>query len=279
MLSRLLDILSPRADGEDVFIGDNMHPQGQRVYGGQVLAQAVRAALNTVDAQREIHSQHAYFLRPGDVSEPIRYEVERARDGGSFSSRRVVALQKGKPILVSSMSFQEASEGGSYQPDMPQVPPPEQLVSDRELHRQAGTVDEGFMITTGEDLEFRLVEPVDYKNPRPRDPALQMWIRTTAPVPDDPRLHLALLAYMSDAYLIDACLLAHGWSYENTYLQIASLDHALWFHGDLRADQWLLHTVEAEQVGGGRGLARGSFYTREGCLVATVMQQGVMRRR
>jgi acyl-CoA thioesterase-2 len=279
MLERLLEVLNPRQESEDVFIGENMHPGGMRVYGGQVLAQAVRAALNTVEEGREIHSQHAYFLRPGDVGEPIRYEVERARDGGSFSSRRVVALQYGKPILVSSMSFQEPSRGDSYQPQMPQVPPPEELVSDREFHQKAGTLDEAFMITTGEDLEFRLVEPVDYHNPTPREPSLQMWITTTGPLSDDQHLHRAMLAYISDAYLIDACLLPGGYVYGESGLQIASLDHALWFHEDFRADKWLLHTLEAEQVGGGRGLARGSFYTRDGRLAATVMQQGVMRLR
>jgi acyl-CoA thioesterase-2 len=255
-----------------------MHPQApHRVYGGQVLAQAVSAAVATVEDDRAIHSQHAYFLRPGKPSEPITFEVERARDGLSFSSRRVVALQGGKPILVSSMSFQQASTGDDYQPDMPPVPPPEALPSERQLSLEAGNLDESFMITTGEDLDIRVVEPVDWDNPVPREPVLQAWMKTTGPVPEQRGVHQALLTYLSDAFLIDVCLIAHGRHFVNSNLQVASLDHALWFHEDFRADDWLLHTVEAERIGGGRGLARGSFYTREGRLVATTMQQGVMR--
>lgn len=278
MLDQLLHVMTPKALGQDRFRGDNMHPEApHRVYGGQVLAQAVSVAVATVPADRDIHSQHAYFLRPGDPTRPIDYEVERARDGRSFSSRRVVALQGGKPILVSSMSFQQASTGDDYQPDMPRVPPPEALPSERQLSLEAGDLDESFMITTGEDLDIRVVEPVDWDNPVPREPVLQAWMKTTGPVPDVRGLHQALLAYLSDAFLIDVCLIAHGRHFVNSNLQVASLDHALWFHEDFRADDWLLHTVEAERIGGGRGLARGSFYTREGRLVATTMQQGVMR--
>jgi acyl-CoA thioesterase-2 len=278
MLDQLLHVITPQALGQDRFIGDNMHPQApHRVYGGQVLAQAVSAAVATVEDDRAIHSQHAYFLRPGKPSEPITFEVERARDGLSFSSRRVVALQGGKPILVSSMSFQQASTGDDYQPDMPHVPPPEALPSERQLSLEAGNLDESFMITTGEDLDIRVVEPVDWDNPVPREPVLQAWMKTTGPVPEQRGVHQALLTYLSDAFLIDVCLIAHGRHFVNSNLQVASLDHALWFHEDFRADDWLLHTVEAERIGGGRGLARGSFYTREGRLVATTMQQGVMR--
>ena len=278
MLDQLLHILTPKALGQDRFRGDNMHPDApHRVYGGQVLAQAVSVAVSTVPPDRDIHSQHAYFLRPGDPTRSIDYEVERARDGRSFSSRRVVALQGGKPILVSSMSFQQASTGDDYQPDMPRVPPPEALPSERQLSLEAGNLDESFMITTGEDLDIRVVEPVDWDNPVPREPVLQAWMKTTGPVPDTRGLHQALLTYLSDAFLIDVCLIAHGRHFVNSNLQVASLDHALWFHEGFRADEWLLHTVEAERIGGGRGLARGSFYTREGRLVATTMQQGVMR--
>jgi acyl-CoA thioesterase-2 len=277
MLDRLIEVLSLQPDGEDRFVGSNMHPEGFRVYGGQALGQAVSAAAATVDAGRTFHSQHAYFLRQGDVKEPIAYEVERARDGASFSSRRVVASQRGKPILVSSMSFQAPSRGDDYQPDMPAVPLPESLPNERQLSLEAGNLDESFMITTGEDLDIRVVEPLDYENPAPREPRLQVWMKTSGPLPDDSNLHQAVLAYLSDAYLIDACLMPHGRRYDEPGLQVASLDHALWIHGDFRADDWLLHTLEAEQVGGGRGLARGSFYTRDGRLIATAMQQGLMR--
>ncbi len=277
MLAQLLDVLSPRSLGQDRFTAGNMHPAAFRIYGGQVLAQCVSAAVATVAAQRVLHSQHAYFLRPGDPAKEIVFEVERAREGLSFSSRRVVALQGGKPILVSSLSFQMASTGDDYQPDMPQVPPPESLPSERQLSLEAGKLDESFMITTGEDLDIRVVEPVDWDHPVPRDPRLQAWMKTTNAIPDERGLHQALLAYMSDALLIDACLIAHGRHFADSNFQVASLDHALWFHEDFRADDWLLHTVEAERIGGGRGLARGNFYTRAGRLVATTMQQGVMR--
>jgi acyl-CoA thioesterase-2 len=277
MLDELLKVVSPEPLGEDRFLGENMHPGAFRVYGGQVLAQCVSAAVATVDESRAVHSQHAYFLRPGNPSQPIEFEVERARDGYSFSSRRVVALQGGKPILVSSLSFQQVSKGDDYQPDMPDVPPPESLPSERELSLEAGKLDESFMITTGEDLDIRVVEPVDWDNPVPREPVLQAWMRTTGPVPDQLGLHQALLAYLSDAFLIDVCLIVHGRHFASSNFQVASLDHALWFHEDFRADDWLLHTVEAERIGGGRGLARGNFYTRDGRLVGTTMQQGVMR--
>lgn len=280
MFQKLLEVLIPRSEGGDRFIGVNMHPEGVRVYGGQVLAQALSTAAATVDPDRLVHSQHAYFLRPGAVAEPILFEVDRARDGASFSSRRVVALQHGKPIFVSSLSFQQASQGDDFQAPMPaDVPPPESLTSERELGLVAGNIDESFMITTGEDLDVRVVDPVDWDNPVPRAPRLQAWMKTVGPVPDDRALHQALLAYLSDAFLIDVCLVTHGRTFHDSRFQIASLDHALWFHEDFRADEWLLHTVEAERIGGGRGLARGSFFTRDGRLVATTMQQSVIRAR
>ena len=278
MLDNLLDIIRLQPAGQDSFKGDNMHPAAFRVYGGQVLAQAVSAAVATVeDAGREIHSQHAYFLRPGNASLEIEYQVERARDGGSFSSRRVVALQQGKPILVSSMSFQEASRGDDYQSAMPPVPPPEELSSDRQRALASGTMEEDFMITTGEDLDVRLCSPVDWGDNNPREPVLHAWVKTNGAIPDERGLHRALLAYFSDIYLIDACLRAHGRSYLDPGMQVASLDHALWFHQAFRADEWLLLSMEAERVSGGRGLARGRFFTREGQLVATTMQEGLMR--
>ncbi|MEM8561641.1 MAG: acyl-CoA thioesterase II [Pseudomonadota bacterium] len=279
MFDQLIEVVSLRPDGQDRFVGSNMHPDGFRVYGGQVLAQAISAAVSTVADNRVIHSQHAYFLRPGDVKEPIVFEVERARDGGSFSSRRVTALQKGKPILVTSMSFQQPSHGDEYQVDAPYAPPPESLPSERQLHIESGQLDESFMITTGEDLDIRVVEPIDWHNLKPRAPVLQAWMKTAAAVPEAPGLHHALLAYLSDAFLLDVCLITEGRRFDDGDWQIASLDHALWFHAPFRVDDWLLHQVETERISGGRGLARGSFYNREGVMVASTVQQGVMRLR
>ena len=278
-LNKLIDVISPQHARELSFTGGHMHPEAYRVYGGQVLAQCIGAAATTVSAGREVHSQHAYFLRPGDPSVPITLEVEAVRDGLTFSSRRVVASQRGKTILVSTLSFQDPSEGDEYQPAMPQVPPPEDLVSERELGLQAANINEEFMITTGPDLDVRVIDPIDWDNPVPREPKLQVWMKTAGPVPAAPGRHQALLAYLSDAFLIDVCLIAHGRHYEESHLQVASLDHAPWFHTDFRADEWLLHVVEASAVGGGRGLAHGSFYTREGKLVANTVQQGLMRKR
>jgi acyl-CoA thioesterase-2 len=281
MFDQLIDVLTPKSHDEDVFEAGNMHPQAQRVYGGQVLAQCISAAVATVAEDRILHSQHAYFLRPGDPAKPIMLEVERARDGFSFSSRRVVALQDGKPILVSSLSFQMASIGDDFQVEAPNVPQPEDLPSERSLGLEADTLYEDFMITTGEDLDVRVVEPIDWRNPVAREPKLQVWMKTTGRVPGDGQknrgLHQALLAYMSDAFLIDVCMIAHGHGFADSNLQVASLDHALWYHEDFRADEWLLHTVEAKRIGGGRGLAEGSFYSRDGRLIATTVQQGLIR--
>ncbi len=277
MLAKLIDVLSPRPLGDDRFEADNMHPDAFRVYGGQVLAQAIAAAVQTVDPMRRIHSQHAYFLRPGDPAKAIELEVERVRDGASFSARRVLAKQKGRPILGSSMSFQMPSRGDDYFPGMPPAPDPETLPNERQLSLEAGNLDESFMITTGEDLDIRVVEPINWAKPVAREGKLQAWMKTSDALPDDPGLHQAVLAYLSDAFLIDVCLIVHGRGFDEGDFQVASLDHALWFHDDFRADDWLLHVVEAERISGGRGLARGSFYTRDGRLVATTIQQGLMR--
>lgn len=279
MLQQLLDVLTLEDTGNDGFLGRNMHPQGFRVYGGQVLAQALAAAQYTVDSERAVHSQHAYFLREGKTDRPIQYQVERARDGGSFSSRRVVASQDNRPILVCSLSFQLPDDSFDFQEPLPGVRGPEELLSERERALASGRLNEDFMITTGEDLDVRMVVPVDWRNPEPRSGTLFSWMKTTDALADDPALHRSLLTYFSDTMLLDAGLVEHGRSYWDRELQTASLDHAIWFHADFRADQWLLHSADLERNSGGRTLIRGRFYTREGKHVATVMQQGLMRKR
>ncbi|MCR9186557.1 MAG: thioesterase family protein [Halieaceae bacterium] len=279
MLDQLLQVLTPRFVSEDVFIADNMHPRAPRVFGGQVLAQALRAAAATVPVERAVHSQHAYFLRPGDPAESIRLEVDRALDGGSLSSRRVVALQRGKPILVSSVSFQTTGASADYQRTAPEVPPPESLISERQKALETGDFDDAFPLVTGEDLDVRMITVVDWHNPRPLPPVLSAWVKTNGCLNEPDAVHASLLAYFSDTLLIDVCLAATGRSYLRDDIQLASLDHALWFHGPIRADEWLLHTVEAERVAAGRGLAHGRFYNREGVLVASASQQGLMRAR
>jgi acyl-CoA thioesterase-2 len=276
-LEHLLQTLSPEAVGDGSFIGQNTHPEGKRVFGGQVLAQVLRAGVETVPGDRVIHSQHAYFLRPGNPREPIVLEVENARDGGSFSSRRVVALQQGKPILVSSMSFQVPERGDEYEPEMPTVPGPQGLESERERELAEGNLNTDFQVVNGLDLDVRLVKPIDWSDPTPREPILHAWMKTTGPVGEGVGIHETLLAYMSDAFLIDVALITHGRNFRFG-MQCASLDHALWFHAPFRADEWLLHITEGQRIGGGRGLSRGQFFSEDGTLVATCMQESLMRR-
>ena len=275
-LDHLLATLAPRRTSESNFLARNTHPEGFRLYGGQVLAQALKAAADTVDDGRRVHSQHAYFLRPGDPSQPVQLEVENARDGRSFSSRRVVAIQNDKPILVSSLSFQVPDEGDEFQPEMPDVPGPEGLVSERDRDLANGTFNADFQITTGLDLDVRLVEPVDWVNPRPREPVLYAWMKTTGRVPVKPGVHESVLVYMSDSLLIDVALAVHGRHYSDG-MTTASLDHAMWFHAPCAVDEWLLFVTEGQRVGGARGLSRGQFYNQQGVLVATCMQEGMLR--
>ncbi len=276
-LQFLLDTLSLQRDSELQFTAQNTHPDGPRLYGGQVLAQAIRAAQLTVDPGRVVHSQHAYFLRPGDGKVPLTLDVEVARDGGSFSSRRVVASQNGRVILVSSMSFHAPEAGDEYEPEMPSVAGPESLRSQRELNIEEDFFWPEFQIVDGLDWDVRFVEPVDWHNPVPREGTLHIWLKTTGKVEDAPGMHAALLSYISDCGLVDATLLPRGRSFYKG-MQTASLDHAMWFHAPARVDDWLLYEVTAERVGGSRGLARGRFFDQHGTLVATCMQECMQRR-
>ncbi len=276
-LARLIQILSPRPlDEEQTFTADNIQTGGNRLYGGQVLGQVLAAAVATVPEDRLVHSQHAYFLRAGSTDLPVILEVEIARDGGSFSSRRVVAKQADKVILVSSLSFQKPEEGVEYYPTMPEVPAPEELISERQRDLAADEPNTDFVIVTGTDLDVRVEEPWDLRNPEPRTPPFYVWMKTTDVIGDTPGLHQALLAYMSDAYLIDACLLIHGSQYKSS-AQISSLDHAMWFHAPMRADEWLLFEMRGERVGGARGLSTSRVYNRAGVLVASCAQEGLLR--
>ena len=276
-LEHLLTTLDVERVDEDHFIGTNTHPEGPRLYGGQVLAQALRAAVLTVSEERRVHSQHAYFLRPGDPSLPVELEVERARDGGTFSSRRVVASQQGRIILVSSLSFQIPEQGDELDSELPAVAGPDGLESERERAIAEDLMSPEFQIIDGLDLDVRVLEPVDWVNPQPREGRLHAWMKTTGPVGDAPGLHESLLAYMSDAFLVDVALMPNGRGFENG-MQTASLDHALWVHMPSRVDEWLLLEADVQSVSGGRGLGRGRFYNQDGQLVATCMQESLQRR-
>ena len=251
----------------------------QRVFGGQVIGQALVAAARTVGG-RTVHSLHAYFMRPGDPAVPIIYEVDRIRDGHSFTTRRVVAIQHGAAIFTMSASFQVEETGLDHQAKMPDVPPPEDLPSETELqeaylHHAPEGVRRYWQ--RPRPLELRPVDLRHFLSRDALDPVQNVWVRTTGPLPDDPDIHRCVLAYASDMTLLDTALFAHGRMIFDPDLQAASLDHALWFHRPFRADQWLLYAEDSPSASGSRGLTRGSLFTREGVLVASVAQEGLIR--
>ncbi|MEH6549938.1 MAG: acyl-CoA thioesterase II [Pseudomonadales bacterium] len=278
-LAQLIDFLSLEKIDENLYRGVSPVSRNPRVFGGQVFAQAMRAAQDTVPAERMVHSQHAYFLRAGDPSIPIIFQVDQIRDGGSFTTRRVVALQRGKAIFNTSLSFQLIEEGLSHQDDMPLCPPPEEVEDDeiRWSIDQQKLGEHANRRPSFRPIEMRTVDPVDF-NQREKRPAEKMvWMRARGSLPDDHSLHHAVLAYTSDYYLLGTGLLAHAVSFLDPDLQPASLDHAIWFHDDFRVDEWLLYHMVCPRASHARSLNRGSFYTRDGRLVATTMQEGLLR--
>jgi acyl-CoA thioesterase-2 len=283
-LARLLVLLDLEKLEENVFRGTSPPERIQRVFGGQVLAQALVAATRTVEAERFCHSFHAYFLRPGDPKVPILYEVDRSRDGASFSVRRVVAIQHGAQIFVLAASFQKAEAGFEHQAPMPAVPPPEDLQDEQELLLSRSDLPPSFLNWIGSERPFETRSvlgrgPASDSGDRPARPALDhIWLRTRGRLPDDPALHQALLAFVSDTSLLDTALLPHGKSIFSN-VQVASLDHAMWFHRPFRADEWLLYVQDAPSASGARGFNRGAIYTRGGLLVASVAQEGLIRPR
>jgi acyl-CoA thioesterase-2 len=278
-LADVLALLDLETAGEDIFRGLSPAGRMQRVYGGQVLGQALVAATRTIEPSRICHSLHAYFLRPGDPRVPILYEVDRSRDGRSFSVRRVVALQEGKQIFILAASFQAPEQGYEHQFPMPDVPPPEALDDELEARRK----DPGLMpellrewLTRARPFETRpvIIDPPGDRPPRA--PYDNVWFRAAGPVPE--ALTQALLAYASDASLLSTSLLPHGKSIFSN-LQVASLDHAMWFHRAFRFDDWLLYAQDSPSASGARGFNRGAIYTRDGTLVASVAQEGLIRPR
>lgn len=278
---RLVDLLNVGAIGEDHFQGDSEDLGFPNVFGGQVLGQALMAASRTVE-DRLCHSLHAYFLRPGNHRMPIDYEVERVRDGGSFSVRRVTARQQDKEILTCCASFQVAESGLEHQFEMKAVPAPESLKTEQQLGELlAPRVSEAlrFLLTRDRPVEFRPLDPVDPLNPQPRAPRSQDWVRVRGPLPDDPVLHRCLLAYASDFSFLGTSLVPHGVKFWDAGLRVASLDHAIWFHRDFRMDEWLLYDKDSPSAAAGRGLNRGSFYNADGQMIASCAQEGLIRLR
>jgi len=279
-LDELLLLLELESLEVNLFRGVSPDEDRQRVFGGQVAAQALVAAGRTVDETRRVHSLHAFFLRPGDPNVPIVYEVDRIRDGRSFTTRRVVAIQHGRAIFNLAASFQIDEAGPEHCDEMPEVAEPETLPTFVERV-------EPFIERFGEDFAEWLVRerpidsrPVDlppWLDPTPRAPAQDVWIRANGELPDEPLLHACVVAYASDLTLLDTAMLPHAIAHTERAYQIASLDHAMWFHRSFRADEWLLYHQHSPSASGARGLAEGSLFRRDGVLAVTVIQEGLIR--
>lgn len=281
-IGALLSTLELQQLGPDVFLGQSPTTGWRRVFGGQVLGQALVAAQNTVAAPRQVHSLHGYFILPGDPGIPLRFEVERTRDGGSFSTRLVKVLQEGRSIFTMSASF-HASEADAYdhQIAMPDVPRPEELPSaDQEMMALLNSLPESkkcFWIAN-RPVEVRPVDMQRYHTRKSELPGQYIWMRTIEPLPADPTVHEAVLAWASDFTLLDTALMQHGKLVFDRDIQIASLDHALWFHRPFRFDDWILYAQDSPSASGSRALCRGSFFTRDGRLVASAAQEGLFRK-
>jgi acyl-CoA thioesterase II len=279
-LDDLVDLLDLEELELNIFRGRNRDIGSGRVFGGQVLAQALVAAGRTVEAGRAAHSMHGYFILPGDLAAPIVYFVDRLRDGGSFTTRSVTAIQHGQAIFHLSASFHVAEPGLEHQADMPDVPPPEELARELDLVRgMADRIPERLRTVYTQDrpIDFRPVLPLDPFRPEVREPAKHVWLRAEGRLSDRPLEHQSVLAYASDFGLLATALQPHARTVFQPTMQAATLDHALWLHRPFRMDEWLLYTMDSPAAAGSRGFTRGSLYTRDGVLVASVVQEGLIR--
>ena len=286
LVDELVRLLTVTPSDNDNVIGKPQTDGIGRVFGGQVIAQALQAAQASIDDDKVAHSLHAYFLRGGKEGPQIDYAIARDFDGRSFANRRVVARQEGTPILNLTASFQIAEDGMAHQDCiMPDIAPPEELKSDMDQRRQF--VDampdlsetQRRLMLRPRPIEMRTMDRLHWMNSEPKEPRAHSWFKTVAPLPDDPALHRAIIAYASDYTLLGTAALPHGLSWMRGELIGASLDHAIWFHHPARADEWLLYCTESPWSGGGRGFNRGQIFNREGTLIASVAQEGMMRRR
>ncbi|HTG39895.1 acyl-CoA thioesterase II [Sphingomonas sp.] len=282
LVAELTTLLDVEAIDTDLYRGSRQPGGVGRVFGGQVIAQALQAAQRSIDDEKVAHSLHAYFMRPGSEDHPIIYRVVRDFDGRSFANRRVIAMQRGQPILNMIASFQRPEDGLAYQRPMPDVPAPETLRSESDLRDEIqAQVPEKLrrFFLRARPIEIRPVDPREWFAPAPREPVQHSWFRIVAPLPDNPALHRAMLAYASDMTLLGTCMLPHGVSWMTGSVQTASLDHAIWLHEPFRADEWLLYTTDSPWSGHARGLNHGRIYTRDGRLVASCAQEGLIRKR
>ncbi len=279
VLADLLHLLELERIEDNIFRGESRDIGSPQVFGGQVLGQALTAASYTI-SDRTVHSLHAYFLRAGDVNAPIVYDVDRARDGKTFSNRRVVAIQHGRQIFNMTASFQHPEAGLEHAARMPDVPGPDGL---EDQHLMAAAMADQLPVklrrylTHERPFRFRACESIDLLSPKPAQPLRHVWLRSVDTVGDDPDLHRNLLAYVSDYQLLTTAMLPHGVRFEQGNVQLASLDHAMWFHRPFRVDDWLLYSLDSPTATGARGLARGQFFTRDGQHVASTAQEGLIR--
>lgn len=275
ILESLVDQLDLEQIDVNLFRGMSINMGTPRVFGGQVIGQALIAALRTVE-ESPCHSLHGYFLRPGDPSMPIIYEVDRIRDGRSFTTRRIVAVQKGEAIFSMAASFQTSEPGLSHQCDMPDVPGPDECYTDEDLVKDPKMLEHMKAMRSNRPIEIRRVEPNSFVNPEVAEPIQHLWLRSKQALPDDPAIHQCILAYASDMGLLSTSALPHGQSFF-TGLQSASLDHAMWFHREFRVDQWILFAMDSPTAGRSRGFNRGKMFTQDGRFIASVAQEGLIR--
>lgn len=282
VLKDLLGQLTLETIEEGIYRGQSQDLGFGAVFGGQVMGQALSAAKETVEQDRKVHSFHSYFLRPGDVNKPIIYDVEKIRDGGSITTRRIKAIQHGKPIFYMTASFQVDRDGYDHQDEMPDVPPPEELMSEQDhilTYRDELPEDIRAKFVCERPIEMR---PVHYQSPiseEVSEPVRYVWFKANGVMPDDARIHKYLLAYASDFSFLPTALQPHGKGYMSPNMQVVTIDHSMWFHRDFRMDDWLLYAVDSSSASGSRGMVRGRFFTRDGKMVATSMQEGLIRNR
>lgn len=279
VVENLIKLLELEQLSETKFQGHSQDLGFAKLFGGQVIGQSLSAASQTL-SQRTPHSLHAYFLRPGDANHPIQFDVEKVRDGRTFSVRRVIASQFQKPILAMTASFQLSEEGMEHQEAMPNVPGPDNLEPELKLFRDhAEEIPEHVrsQFTADRPIEYRIVEAQNPFRPRHGIAKRHMWIRSTAALPDNPLVHQSMLAYTTDYGFLETALMPHGISIAHPKLQIASLDHAIWFHQPFRLDDWLLYVADSPSAGGARGYVRGQIFDRDGRLVASTSQEGLIR--
>jgi len=282
VLNELLALLKLEVIEQGIYRGQSQDLGFRALFGGQVMGQALSAAKETVEEERLVHSLHSYFLRPGDAKKPVVYEVEKIRDGKSFSTRRVQAIQNGKAIFYMTASFQYPEQGFEHQDTMPNVPPPEQVASYSDFikaHQQYFPDNTKGDFLAEKPIELRPIEAYNWYKPQPTDPICNMWIKANGELPDDLRIHMYMLAYTSDFHFLPTALFPHGVSHWQPNFQIATIDHAMWFHRPFRFDDWLLYSMQSPSATNGRGLVKGQIFNRQGELVASTMQEGVIRQR